>query len=354
MRKILVLFTAVFVVALIGCGDNPTLPINEADIQPLASTVTPEIRGLLEQHTNIGAETPTDTPESKSFFPDPSTNDYNVYAVTFLWGHLANHSISSAATTDWSGTLSTNTEALIDLRHIIDFEPEQDSILPTSTPMYVEWVSETGFDIDGLSFRVYLKRGNTSDVAPLLVFGTQPITLRLPFHILDDYIAYYPVNNGQGVAVLARRIWPGSCPQGAMRGKWNWDDNTNTQGKFNGLWLDDDGNITGLYNGLFWTNNDGTREFSGWVSGYYTDQVIAEFKGRWWFDDPRLCPTCGDDHGLFFGKVRWLDNSDDKGLIKGHFGDLTSATDQAALPMVGVWRMICPCPHISVTSPSSW
>jgi hypothetical protein len=141
--------------------------------------------------------------------------------------------------------------------------------------------------------------------------------------------------------VLARRVWPGACPAGALRGRWIREDNSGAHGRFEGLWLDREGEPVGIYNGRFWTNNDHTREFEGWVSGLVTDQVIAEFKGAWCYYDPRLCPTCGDDHGLFRGKVRFLEDNR-VGVLKGYFGDLTNATDLAALPMVGVWKMICP------------
>jgi len=347
-----VLLLAAFVVGLVGCGDSPTVPNSEAGVQQMSSTVPPEVRELLEQHADFGTETPAETLGSKSTFPEPCSNDYDVYAVTFLWGRLANVPVQSDVITDWSGKLSANAEVLIDVRFTIDFEPGQDSLIPVSSPTFAAWVSHTGFDLDGISFLVYLKRGNAYFAPPVLVFETAPITLRLPFHLLEHYMAYYPVDNGQGVAVLARRVWHGTCPSGALRGEWIRENNTSDHGTFNGLWLDNDGNITGIYSGRFWTNNDGTREFSGWVSGYVTDQVIAELKGRWRYDDPRLCPVCGDDHGWFWGKVRFLDNSG-VGVLKGEFGDFTGAVDQIALPMVGVWKMICPFTDASSTTPVS-
>ncbi|MCP4709614.1 MAG: hypothetical protein GY869_13385, partial [Planctomycetes bacterium] len=302
---------------------------------------------LLELHEDLG----TEVTESNTPFPDDNTDEYDVYAVTFLWGQLGSVPSVDAAPTDWSGQLSSNAPVAIDIRHLIDFEPGQDSLLPVASVATAEWVSGTGWDIDGISFKVRVQRHHTDVVPSALIFETAPITLRFPFHQLEYFAAYYPVGNGQGVAVLARRIWHGSCPTGALRGTWNWHDNTNSNGTFGGLWLDNDGNPIGSYSGEFWTNNDGTRELRGWVSGLTTLQIVAEFKGRWRFDDPRLCPTCGDDHGWFCGKIHWLNNNT-SGVMKGHFGDLTNATDAAALPMVAVWKKICPYAHINSTTPA--
>lgn len=352
MRKMWVLCLAVFVVGLIGCAENPTEPNREAALEPSPLAVPADIRELLELHTDIGALTPGEIPESTTPVPDPADSDYDIYAVTFLWGYLAGVPASSIALTDWSGSLSANAEVLIDPRFTIDFDAGQDSLLPVSTPDHVEWVSSTGFDIDGISFRVSLRRGNAYFAPPVLVFETAPITLRLPFQELDHFLAFYPVGNGQGVAVLARRIWDGACPSGALRGEWIRSDSSSDQGLFGGVWLDNDGTPSGIYSGEFWTNDDGTREFFGWVSGYVTDQVIAEMRGRWRYTDPRLCLTCGDDQGLFYGKVKWLDESG-VGVVRGHFGDLTSAADRAALPMIGVWKKICNTDHVSSTASTS-
>jgi len=271
--------------------------------------------------------------------------------VTFLWGQLGGVPSSDVAPTDWSGSLSSDAEVTIDVRFIIDFEPGQDSLMPVGTPSRAEWVSSTGYDIDGLSFRVSVARDNTGSVAPYLLFATAPITLQLPFYQLEYYAAYYPLGNGQGLAVLARRLWHHPCPAGALRGSWHWQDNTNSNGTFDGLWLDNNGEPIGVYSGRFWTTSDGAREFEGSVSGYITDQVIAEFKGHWRFDDPRVCPTCGDDYGLFCGKIRWLDNSG-TGVMRGSFGYLNSEVDAAVLPMIGVWKKICTNAHIHATNPT--
>jgi hypothetical protein len=346
MRRMLILLGAICLVTVVGCGDQPTVPNTVADTEPLPLTVPADVYEFFDEQL----ESEADTPETMVPFSASFSTEYDVYAVTFLWGHLGNGPVASIAPVDWSGTLSANAVVTIDVRHIIDFEPGEDSLLPVSSVATAEWVSQTGFDIDGLSFRVAVERGISYFAPPVLTFDTAPITLQLPFHWLEHYAAYYPVNNaGQGVVVLARRIWHGACPSGALRGEWIKETNTSDQGVFEGAWLDEDGNVTGVYAGMFWTNNDGTRKFYGWVSGGVTPMIIAEMRGVWGYDDPRLCPMCGDDHGWFRGKVRFLDHSG-CGVVKGVFGDLTGAVDAAALPMVGVWKMICPFANGASTS----
>lgn len=344
MRKLLILLGIACMVGLSGCSENPTTSNGTGGVEPLASSVPADIQNLLELYDDPGAV----TAEADSPFPENSSGEYDVYAVTFLWGQLGNVPPAEAAPTDWSGSLSSNAVASVNVRFLIDFELGQDSLLPVSTPATVEWVSATGFDIDGISFRVSVERGIMYFAPPELIFDTAPITLRLPFRQLEHFIAYYPLADGQGVAVLARRLWSNSCPSGALRGKWSWHDNTNSNGVIDGLWLDDDGNPIGVYSGEFWTNNDGTHAFRGWISGLTTLQIVAEFKGRWWFDDPRMCPMCGDDHGVFCGKVRWLEDNS-TGFMSGHFGDWTDAVDAAVLPMIGVWKKICPSAHVNST-----
>jgi hypothetical protein len=97
---------------------------------------------------------------------------------------------------------------------------------------------------------------------------------------------------------------------------------------------------TGYFNGEFWINDDGTREFSGHVSGYYTDQVIAEFNGRWFYDDFRMCPMCGAGHGGFLGRFEMVDGQG-RGRIRGVFGDYTDPPEKLALPLKGIWQTSC-------------
>ena len=144
MRQVSILLLTAFVMGLVGCGDNPTVPSREPEVQPAPLTVSPEIRDLLEHHADLSAEELPELPDSRSSVPEPSNEDYDVYAVVFLWGQLANVPVESNLSTDWSGKLSANAEVLINVRHVIDFEPGQDSLIPVSTPDHIEWPKAAG------------------------------------------------------------------------------------------------------------------------------------------------------------------------------------------------------------------
>ena len=198
-------------------------------------------------------------------------------------------------------------------------------------------------DFDGISFLVFLKRGVVYITPPILTFETAPITLHFDFSELVKLNALYQLEHGNALAVHARKIWPPRCPGGFIEGRWIREDNTGSHGRFEGVWMNYKGEPEGYLNGAFWTNNDGRREFDGWVSGYYTDHIIAELKGTWWYGDPSLCVTCGQGHGWFHGHFVYANGTNRGGKVAGEFGHfLTPTVDQAALPLRGIWHELCP------------
>lgn len=267
--------------------------------------------------------------------------EWDVYAVTFLWGQFFGIPTNVAAKTDWTGNLSVNGVADIKVFHKIDFEANQDYLIDNDNPAMSEWVSITNGDFDGLSFIVMIKR-NIDYFAPLyLAFDTEPFQLRLPIEKLRMFKAFYQADNNNGVAVFAHKIWYNHCPSGMMKGKWIKEDIAGQKGRFEGIWLDNSQNEpAGIYVGRFWTAEDGNRYMEGSVSGYITDQVIAYLKGRWFYDDLSLCPVCGSGHGKFHGRFEFADR-DGWGYFSGSFGWGTSV-DALVLPMEGVWKKRCP------------
>ncbi len=349
MKKILPLCCLAGVLAFAGCSDTPTDSDSHFQAVELPESYLPpdHMMGTLEYYAEFGNDLTAQRPVKHERFRHQQLNDdeYDIYSVTFLWGHLAPTTAADAASLDWSGTLSANAEVLIEPWFTILFDEGEDYLVDENDPAMVEWVSACALDIDGISFKVKHKPGNHYTVPPVLIFEAAAITVEVPFSQLDHYIAYYPVSNhGQGVAVLAKRIWDGSCPSGMLKGEWLRDEDNSFKGRFNGLWLDDNGEPIGQYVGHYWQDPDSENfyagVFEGSVSGLVTDEVIAEFHGTWWFDDLRLCPMCGDDRGKFVGRVRWLEN-DAKGWMRGGFGDLTAEVGPRPLPMTGVWKQIC-------------
>ncbi len=332
--------------ALAGCSSNNDTPAPTTTIavEPVVSEAPAEILELLEANTAEGLDLTPGNGSRESTWPGYDlTNDCDVYAVTFLWGQFLGYPGPVVEPTDWSGDLSINGVAHIHPRLTIDFEEGEDWLIEEEEPAYAAWVSQAAMDFDGISFLIFVDRTVVYIVAPWLTFEAGPATLRFEFHDLEKFTALYTFDGGNVLAVHSRKVWPDRCSGGYLEGDWIKDDNTGNSGRFEGLWLNYRGEPEGYLNGQFRTNNDGSREFSGWVSGYFTDHIIAEMKGRWWYDDPSMCITCGQGHGWFRGHFAYANGSGKGGMLAGEFGHMaTPGIDAATLPFQGVWRDFCP------------
>ena len=143
-------------------------------------------------------------------------------------------------------------------------------------------------------------------------------------------------------------IWTNHCPGGFIDGTWHQDNSNLHEGSFEGLWYERNGEPFGIMTCQYWRNNDGRGEFHGYLSGYITDQIIAEIKGRWYYDDYSLCPMCGSGHGKFHGRFEFMDR-DGWGYFGGTFGWGTSV-DALELPLEGYWKMHC----LGISSNVNW
>ena len=348
MRITILLTVLCLLLAAAGCSERATSPdpVSTSQITPEVSEVPDNVMELLE--ANTAAEFNL-APRDESVTPNwPSCDipeNCDIYSITFLWGQFYGMPTTDIAPTDWSGHLSINGAGVVHPRLTIDFEPETDSLIPTNVESMAAWASHTYMDFDGINFLVFVDRDATSMVAPTLDFATGPIELSFDFDLLKRFAAFYMLPGGKALAVHSRKIWPDRCPGGFLEGKWIRDDNTGSHGRLEGLWIDYKGEPLGYMHGEFWTNNDGSREFSGWVTGYILDYIVAEFKGRWWYDDPRLCPAywCGTGHGWFRGHFAYADGSNRGGMLAGEIGHMNAlADDVASLPYHGIWRDFCP------------
>jgi hypothetical protein len=339
MRYPVIFITIFLLLVLSGCSDRSTSPGSPDSGEILTQDIPLEVQKLMESYIPAEDGAP---PQAEVAYLDPVPEELiancDVYAVTFLWGDLFNSGSVNTDTTDWTGTLSVNGEAVVHVRYMIDFEPGQDSVLAHNNPTFAYWISYTCNDFDGLSFLVFLKRDVVYVTQPVLTFETAPITLQFTFPQLVKLDAFYQVDNINGVAVHSRKIWQNTCPRGEFEGRWIKDSYDPNQGYFLGHWQNRWGTPIGYMNGTFWMNSDGIQEFAGSVSGLDTDEVILEFSGIWWFHDPRLCPVCGDDHGYFVGRYSYINGGN--GMMKGEFGYPPSPAD-TNLPYHGVWHDNC-------------
>jgi hypothetical protein len=353
MRTLISTLIALSLLALLSCSDKttspePTAPPQEtqilvgelpADVQEIVTANTPE-------ELNLAPENPQDWPNWPTW-PDWLDRDYlancEVYAVTFLWGDFLGGITPTPTVTDWSGTLSVNGVAVVHPRMTIDFESGEDYMVEEDIPSLAQWVSLTSMDFDGISFLVFNRTDVVYFTAPMLTFATEPISVSFNFEELEKLTKLYMIDNGRALVVHSRKIWPPRCPGGFLEGAWIKEDNAGASGRIEAVWMNAVGEPEGLLTGQFVTNNDGSRTLSGWVSGYITDQIIAEFKGTWWYDDPSMCITCGSGHGWYRGTFVYANGTNQGGTICGEFGRI-AATDptELSLPLRGVWQNFCP------------
>lgn len=343
MRRLALFVIIGMALAISSCSDDRSL-VTPAGSKPAVGTIPAAVQDLINRYA-VGDETtlPNEpSAVSSSDYSTPADTFWDVYSVTFIWGSLCNSSSSPGTSpVDWSGTLGINGEAVVNVTKTISFEAGQDSIIPSGSPASAAWVSQTTGDFDGATFIVSIKRGNVYFAPLMLSFDTPPFQLQLPTSKLSYFTAYYQVSNTSGVVVHSHRIFPGNCPSGLMYGEWVRANVGGESGEFHGIWTDESGVPTAVFSCTFWTNNDGTRAFSGNVSGITLPVIIAYLEGTWYYDDPRVCPICGASRGKYMGK--FTDANDGKvGHIMGEFGDVSLDPSINTLPLRGIWFYSCP------------
>jgi hypothetical protein len=327
----------------VSCSEKATNPPLPEPASPSAGEVPADVAEILETNSPIDlAEAGSDEVNWANWPPPEWVRNSDVYAVTFVWGSLVNAVTPGVPVTDWSGKLWVNGVALVHPRRTINFERGQDSLLTDDEPALAAWVSQTGVDFDGISFLVFLRRDVVYIVAPWLTFETEPIRLEFQFDKLVNLDAFYDIGQGRAVALHARKIWPGRCPGGFTEGKWIKTDMGGMSGTIDGLWRNQLGEPIGYILGQFYTNDNGERVYDGYVTGYILDYIICEFKGTWWYDDPRMCPTCGSGHGWFRGRYVYAGGSNRGGMMFGEIGDFRAPViDQLGMPFSGIWHDFC-------------
>jgi hypothetical protein len=347
MRILATITMMLMLVVVAGCSEKSTTPELTEPVQSVAEEMPADVLEVMEANTPTEFDlAPADGQGGPTWPNIDFSGDYDVYAVTFLWGQFFDmtHQVEP---TDWSGTLSVNGVAKVHPRRTIHFEPETDSLLPSDIEAAAAWVSYTGHDFDGINFLVFLDRTVTYITAPTLTFDTEPIVLEYSFDQLVRMDEFHLLDGGNAIGVHARKIWPQRCPGGFLEGTWLKADNSGANGTIEGLWLNMLGEPTGYLSGIFSTDSEGHRIIEGSVSGYVTDHVIAEFKGTWWYDDRRMCITCGQGHGWFRAHFVSADGSERRGRLSGEIGNFHSPTDsELELPIHGVWHDYCPWDHV--------
>lgn len=336
---ILAAFTAFF---LAGCAEEKISPVSSENNTPQTEEIPSDVRTLLDQYTVEEEIDISEIAQLPADFDNSMLSDsmYDFYIVAFLWGKLPHTSSPTDLITDWSGSLSVNGPSKVFALLPIDFERNEDSLESEDHPNGEKWASSTQNDFDGILFLVLFDKLTPTFAPQILSFDTNPIKLQFDFQQLVYMQAFYRVDSVNSVAVISKKIRPRVCPEGYFAGRWVKADNSHSKGHFEGLWFTHSGDTIGYLSGRFWTNDEGQGILRGWVSGYITDQVIAELNGTWIYDDYRLCPICGMGHGQFKGRLTFLDN-DATGYFRGEFGNYALPPNDRVMPFRGRWHLDC-------------
>lgn len=344
MRTSTLLLIAALLVAGLSCSGDRTSVAPEPAGTGLPGERSHVSAGVLPY---VGSEFPSDAALSSYDWPEylPSLYDtsYDIYALTLVWGYTYNGAAYNPDTTDWTGTLHTNFEGYVEVFSAISFEPGIDSVIPVDAPVWAPWISKTtGDDFDGLTFIVFFKRGLEYFDAPRVTIETVPFATEILVAELASLTAFTRIDEYNGVIVHSHRLpLANICPRGTIVGRWVQDPNNRGNGTISAVWGSREGVPLGHVIGSFATANDGSRTLSGWVTGIYTDQIIAWLEGSWWYDDYRECALCGESHGAFDGTFEWADGSGMGGRIAGSFGDFTLPPSETDLPLIGIWKADC-------------
>ena len=345
MNKSIWLILAGAVLLIIGgCSENTVAPQQS----PVTGDIPAKIQTLYEKSLTPENLVPSSlTLNSSETAIDLISGNYDVYSVTLLWGSLITSENTAATLMDWSGNLSMNGPGCININFAIDFESGQDKVVPSDVPTTAAWVSFTGYDIDGLSFLIYV-RNDVYTFAPVqLTLTTESYSNSWYFGDLDKFSAWYPVDNLSGLGIFARRIWTGTSPGGFLEGKWVKSDNSGSEGYLSGVWLDMAGEPEGVFAGEFWTDASGHGRFKGTISDDILTVVIGEFEGIWFYDDYRVCILCGSDHGALLGRFARVDD-DRRGVMYAVIGDWNiPVVNQLELPLTGFWHY-CPDDAVAI------
>ncbi len=363
MRILTALLTISLLLIFTGCSDQPTSPKLPDTAGSDTDGVPPEVQTLLSQYapTENEARAAADNADwDESLIHQIACCD--IYSVTILWGYLFNYTPPVDDTTDWSGNLTTSSNGFVRIVYEIDFEDGQDYITPSPTPGTVGWVSFTSQDFDGIHLLVYLPRGplfHKFTAIPYITIETDLYMFRFNSIQLANLDYFHQVDDRNGVAIHSRRLWSNACPGGFLDGTWIKEGGLGTgQGRLEGVWRDHNGAPLGYMFGTFWVDSANVDNncyhygrWEGWVTGLILTVIIAEMEGYWFYDDMRMCPMCGEGHGVFYGTFENRMGDNRTGKIFAEFGDYSLPPDDTEMPYIGIWQYDCPWVTPNETDP---
>ncbi|MBM3318223.1 MAG: hypothetical protein FJY75_10285 [Candidatus Eisenbacteria bacterium] len=249
-----------------------------------------------------------------------------VYSLSVLWGDLQLPDWDATGdppperdplTWDGSMTLSNGTIKVVSL---IDFERDEDFLLPRETRESVSWVSVTSGGFDGLRVLILLPSDSTGGRAvETLTFVAGDFVKTFTTDALEELDELFELGDGSEVSFRAFRVNPlSTVAHGFCSGRWGWAEGDSV-GTFRGHWIGgQDGALFGYMRGHYGVDAQGRQVFFGKL--IHLDGGFGGFlRGHW-----EAAGTGQDDsrraHGNFQGE--WANaRGSAVGRVRGHWSE---------------------------------
>lgn len=321
MKRIFLAISAlILVVWIIGGCSSSTQPKTTATTATDFGSYTTANEQPAFGDTTIAQQTedatayddPCGTPHIEDSLENLSSS--SIYALRVVWGNLEKDSAITTST-DWSGKITIDTGAII-VTHTIRFERGQDSLIfapreSLAVPNYVQWVSHTSVNYDGLALRIFVPADSTdSNKTATLSFAATPFSITFTQSQLENLDTLIVLGTGNAVSFQSVLWNKNSTLRGPMAGVWGKDDSGN--GVFYGAWMSVNGSVIGTVKGNWATDSTGRNTF---VGKYIDNSGVFQglLKGTWF--------KSGQGHeaeGHFTGSI--YDASETViGAVAGHY-----------------------------------
>lgn len=274
-----------------------------------------------------------DPPADDPWAEDPAVEEMlaeaeDVYYAYLRWGQLRfNPNIQEA--TDWSGSISVDTGAIVVLR-LIRFEPE-DWIEERPLATQVDLVSTTTVSFDGLLLQIIDDEPGETDNTLHVQLGS--LSYSMPVASLDGYHEVVDVDElGNQFSIHALHHL--DCPNGFMQGIWVGSGSS--RGVLRGGWYSWEGDLLGHYRGHWGITEAGDSLFRGKLIDL-DGNFWAMLRGRWVAHDQRHGD--GDYHGYWLSPT--AESIPMEIEVKGPLWGFYKTGFDAAGHMAGRWMEWC-------------
>lgn len=270
-----------------------------------------------------------DSFEHDSYVQDVERRCSRRFFLRITWGNLERDS-SVTFVTDWSGSLTVDNGVAV-LKRVIRFEPRDRILPRTRPDLieWISHTGPSfdGVLVKIVPVGIPDMMSPPNDSSTVMTFSTGPLTISFTLAELRDIHTIIPVDDfGNAVSFDAIYIDRNECPKGFLGGVWKKVPGK-SGGVFFGKWVSETGMAMGHLKGIFGVSSDGQRLFfgkyidmtgrfqgivlgrygyedgsqnQGYFAGVWLDRnlfVRGELKGVW--------KTSAEEEGRGFFRGRW-------------------------------------------------